>query len=295
MLLFLCNVKFEKWHTPNSKAYSLIDFGNGEKLERFGEVVLIRPEPLARNRPLRDLDWWLQQAHARFNQTSATSGTWESLKEHPNSWAVRYPLSEGAFAFQLKLTKFKHVGLFPEQASNWNFIQTSCKKLQTPKVLNLFAYTGGASLAAKAAGADVIHVDSIRQVIDWSNENQQLSELQGIRWVVEDALKFIHRESKRGRKYHGIIMDPPAWGRGPKGEKWKLEPKLDDLLAAAGDILLPDGFAVINTYSGLALDTLKEKCAVHFPNHHRESKKLSLKSELGWWIDTGCVCRVSPI
>ncbi|MGB1032170.1 MAG: class I SAM-dependent methyltransferase, partial [Flavobacteriales bacterium] len=267
-------MKFERWQTPNTKHYSLIDFGEGEKLERFGEIILIRPEPLAKNRRKLALETWHSKAHARFDQTGSTTGKWISLRKHPDQWDLQCALPHGSIKFRLKLTKFKHVGIFPEQASNWEFIQNECKKHENPRVLNLFAYTGGASLAAKAAGADVTHVDSIKQVLSWSNENQEISNLDGIRWVLEDALKFAHRESKRGRKYHGIIMDPPAWGRGPKGEQWKLEQKLDELLKAAASILDPNGFAVVNTYSGLPLDTLKAKTGRHFDGFTHESKKL---------------------
>jgi len=288
-------VKFERWHTPNTKHYSLIDFGEGEKLERFGEIVLIRPEPLAKNRRKLAFETWQSKAHARFDQTGSTTGKWISLRKHPDQWDLQCELPFGTIKFRLKLTKFKHVGIFPEQASNWEFIQKECQKHENPKVLNLFAYTGGASLAAKAAGADVTHVDSIKQVISWSRENQEISGLDGIRWTVEDALKFAHRESKREKTYQGIIMDPPAWGRGPKGERWKLEQKLDELLQAASSILDPKGFAVINTYNGLPLDTLKTKTNTHFKLQQCLSKKLSLKSEQDWYIDTGCVCRISGV
>src|SRR5690606_567873 len=134
--------------------------------------------------------------------------------------------------FRLGLTSFKHVGIFPEQAVNWDFIAASVKKLRTPapKFLNLFAYTGGASLAARQAGADTTHVDSIKQVVTWGNENMALSGLSDIRWVVEDAIKFVKREVRRGRKYQGVILDPPAYGHGPKGEKWKLEDHINEMI-----------------------------------------------------------------
>src|SRR5690606_20517584 len=153
---------------------------------------------------------------------------------------------------RLGLTSFKHVGVFPEQAVNWDYISSSVKKFKTPnpKVLNLFAYTGAASLIAKAAGADTTHVDSIKQVVTWANENQDLSNLRDIRWVVEDALKFVQRELKRGKKYNGIILDPPAYGHGPKGEKWKLEDQIKEMMTDVVKLLDPEEhFLILNTYS----------------------------------------------
>jgi 23S rRNA (cytosine1962-C5)-methyltransferase len=152
----------------------------------------------------------------------------------------------------LALTSFKHVGIFPEQAVNWDFISSTIKKFKTPnpRVLNLFAYTGGASLIAKAAGADTTHVDSIKQVVSWANENQESSDLKDIRWVVEDALKFVQRELKRGKTYHGIILDPPAYGHGPKGEKWKLEDLIKEMMRDVVQLLDPEEhFLILNTYS----------------------------------------------
>jgi 23S rRNA (cytosine1962-C5)-methyltransferase len=152
----------------------------------------------------------------------------------------------------MALTSFKHVGVFPEQAVNWDYISKNIKKFKTeqPKVLNLFAYTGGASLIAKAAGADTTHVDSIKQVVTWGNENMELSGLKDIRWVVEDALKFVKREVKRGKTYNGIILDPPAYGHGPNGEKWKLEDSLNEMMQDVVKLLDPEEhFLILNTYS----------------------------------------------
>jgi 23S rRNA (cytosine1962-C5)-methyltransferase len=165
---------------------------------------------------------------------------------------VEYKNPEAAIKFRLALTSFKHVGIFPEQAVNWDYISQNVKKFKTPhpKVLNLFAYTGGASLIARAAGADTTHVDSIRQVVTWGNENQELSGLKDIRWVVEDALKFVKRELKRGKKYNGIILDPPAYGHGPNGEKWKLEDQINEMMSEVTQLLHPDEhFLILNTYS----------------------------------------------
>jgi 23S rRNA (cytosine1962-C5)-methyltransferase len=155
-------------------------------------------------------------------------------------------------SFRLGLTSFKHVGIFPEQADNWNYIFDACQKMKgsNPSVLNLFAYTGGASLAAKAAGADVVHVDSVKPVVSWARQNMEASKLTDIRWVIEDALKFVKKEAKRGRLYQGIILDPPAYGRGPDGERWLLEKQIGELLEACAQILDPKvHFLVLNLYS----------------------------------------------
>src|SRR5690606_13105423 len=201
------------------KDYELIDCGDFEKLERFGNVVLIRPEPQAVWSKNLSESEWTKRHHIRFRGRSATSGDW--IKKNPrmaDRWHVSYGNPEVSIQFRLGLTSFKHVGVFPEQAVNWDYISQTVKSfsVQQPKVLNLFAYTGGASLIARAAGADVTHVDSIKQVVTWANENQELSGLDNIRWVVEDALKFVKRELKRGNRYQGIILDPPAYGHGPK-------------------------------------------------------------------------------
>ena len=222
------------------KDYELIDCGDFEKLERFGEFITIRPEPQAVWPKLLTEGEWKSKAHVRFVQKTSNSGEWQKLKKMPDQWRMKYTLINNEdIVFRLGLTAFKHVGIFPEQASNWDYIVESIGSMKTPKprVLNLFAYTGGASLAAAAAGAEVTHVDSIKQVVSWSNENMQLSGLEDIRWMVEDALKFVKREVKRGNKYSGIIMDPPPYGRGPDGEKWTLQEKLNELIFLASQLL----------------------------------------------------------
>lgn len=235
------------------KDYELIDCGNFEKLERFGNIVLIRPEPQAVwSKQLAESEW--QKRHdIRFKGRSATSGEWvRKNTKAPDRWHITYKNTDIEIKFRLGLTSFKHVGIFPEQAVNWDYISETIKKFETPqpKVLNLFAYTGGASLAAKAAGADITHVDSIKQVVTWANENQEISGLKDIRWVVEDALKFVKREIKRGRKYHGIILDPPAYGHGPNGEKWKLEDHILEMMNDVSNLLdEEEHFMILNTYS----------------------------------------------
>jgi 23S rRNA (cytosine1962-C5)-methyltransferase len=233
--------------------YELIDCGNFEKLERFGKYITIRPEPQAIWDPAMSRKEWEQMAHVYFKPKSSSSGEWIKLKSNmPDRWHIQYKTDIIDIKFKLGLTSFKHVGIFPEQAVNWDYMSQVIKsmKIEHPKVLNLFAYTGGASLAAKSAGADVTHVDSIKQVVSWANENQELSGLKDIRWVVEDALKFAKREVKRGKKYNGIILDPPAYGHGPNGEKWKLEDHINEMMkdvAALADD--KEFFLILNTYS----------------------------------------------
>ena len=245
----------------NWKDYELLDSGKGAKLERFGEYVLARPEPKALwDKSMSDAEW-NRLAHTRFTPGAGfgkagkeDSGTWERLRNMPDQWWIRYN-GGPKFSLRLGLTSFKHVGVFPEQAANWDYIfrQTSdiaAKTGSRPKVLNLFAYTGAASLAAKCAGADVTHLDSVRQVVTWAHENQDRSGLRDIRWVVEDAMKFAGREARRGNLYQGIILDPPAYGHGPDGEKWKLDECLFDMMKTVGKILAPESsFLVLNLYS----------------------------------------------
>ncbi|WP_207428007.1 class I SAM-dependent methyltransferase [Pedobacter sp. SYSU D00535] len=235
------------------KDYELIDCGNFEKLERFGNLILIRPEPQAVWAKQLSEAEWQKQHHIRFKGRSATSGEWiKKNPKTPDRWHITYQNNEVSIKLRLGLTSFKHVGLFPEQAVNWDYISESISKFKNPepKVLNLFAYTGGATVIARAAGADTTHVDSIKQVVTWANENQELSGLKDIRWVVEDALKFVKRELKRGKKYNGIILDPPAYGHGPNGEKWKLEDHILEMMQDVSQLLdEEEHFLILNTYS----------------------------------------------
>ncbi len=250
--------------TPNISSYELLDSGNYEKLERFGDFILARPEPQAVWDKSLSEEVWQRKASAIFKKTKGRDqlspeerGEWHNIKKMPEKWYMNYEQGKTKLKFKLSLSSFKHVGIFPEQAANWRYIEeklTSMKSidasLQQPKVLNLFAYTGGASLVAKANGADITHVDSVKQVISWSRENMEASSLTDIRWVIEDALKFVKREVKRGRKYNGIILDPPAYGRGPDGEKWVLEEGLNELLKNCLELLDDKHhFFILNLYS----------------------------------------------
>ncbi len=248
------------------KDYELVDSGNFEKLERFGNIYTIRPEPKA----LWDKDMsekeWDKLAHTIFSAGAGfgksgkeDSGQWRKLKKVPDQWIINYSKGDLNFGLRLGLTAFKHVGVFPEQAPNWDFIFSNVKRISLknreqnrdiPKVLNLFAYTGAASLSAKCAGADVTHLDSVRQVVTWAKNNMEISRLDNIRWVVEDALKFVKREVKRGNKYQGVILDPPAYGHGPDGEKWKLDELLFEMICEVAKIVEPkNSFLVLNLYS----------------------------------------------
>ena len=241
------------------KEYELIDSGDYEKLECFGKYTIRRPEPQAVWRKSLDEKDWLEKADATFergkdrmSQDGNDKGVWMQKNGMPDQWFISYQYKEMNLKFRLGLTSFKHVGIFPEQAGNWNFIYDTITnlKLKAPKVLNLFAYTGGASIAACSAGAQVTHVDSVKQVITWSRENMEASGLDNIRWVVEDALKFCRREVKRGNTYSGIILDPPAYGRGPDGEKWILEENIAELMSLCANLLEHrDSFLILNLYS----------------------------------------------
>ena len=244
--------------TPTFPDYELIDSGDFEKLERFGRHVTRRPEPQAIWHKTLSEEEWRRLADASFLKTSASKsderGEWHRKPQMPDRWVMQYDYKQMHLKMRLGLTSFKHVGIFPEQAANWNFIYDHIKEQKeagvTPKVLNLFAYTGGATLAARAAGADVTHVDSVKQVVTWSRENMESSALDGVRWIVEDALKFVRREVRRGNRYDGIILDPPAYGRGTNGEKWVLEENIGEMLACCAELLeKQDAFLVLNLYS----------------------------------------------
>jgi 23S rRNA (cytosine1962-C5)-methyltransferase len=277
----------------NWKDYELIDCGNFEKLERFGNVILIRPEPQAVWAKKYPESEWTKQHHIRFKGRSATSGEWiKKDQKTPDRWHISYKNEDIKLQFRLALTSFKHLGIFPEQAVNWDYIIRNVKKFKTaqPKVLNLFAYTGGASLAARAAGAETTHVDSIKQVVSWANENQTLSGLENIRWTVEDALKFVKREVKRGRKYNGIILDPPAYGHGPNGEKWKLEDNIREMMDDVVKLLDEDEhFLILNTYSlGFSSVIVENLILSSFPEvQNLETGELYLQASSGYKLPLG--------
>jgi 23S rRNA (cytosine1962-C5)-methyltransferase len=245
--------------------YELIDSGGYEKLERFGQYVLRRPEPQAIWNPSLPETEWERLTDALFSKERKGDdrGEWTRRPAMPERWFVEYWYKEMTLRMRLGLTSFKHVGIFPEQAENWEWIYDRVREQGAgSNVLNLFAYTGGASLAARSAGAAVTHVDSVKQVITWSRENMEASGLDGIRWVVEDAMKFVRREVRRGNRYTGIVLDPPAYGRGPEGEKWVLEEQINELLTGCATLLERGGFVVLNLYS-MGLSALLARTAIH--------------------------------
>ncbi len=247
--------------------YELIDSGEGEKLERFGEMTTRRPEPQAVWRKSLDVSEWERLSNASFmrDAKSEERGEWRLKPKSAEQWWVSYNYKDMHLKMRLGLTSFKHLGIFPEQAANWNFIYDRCRAMgHEAQVLNMFAYTGGASLAARAAGARVTHVDSVKQVVSWSRENMEASGLSDIRWVVEDALKFAQREVRRGNKYDAIILDPPAYGRGANGERWILEENITQMLELCAELLSQESgaFVVLNLYS-MGLSSTLARTAMH--------------------------------
>jgi 23S rRNA (cytosine1962-C5)-methyltransferase len=296
--------------------YELVDSGDGAKLERFGERMVARPEPQALWKPALPAGEWERLADATFQRNGSGAGgsgsgsgsgfgsgsgsgsgdergRWQLKPGVPERWTMEYVHGAMKLRMRLALTGFKHVGVFPEQAANWDFIYDTLRGMEGGgahrRVLNLFAYTGGATLAARSAGAEVTHVDSVKQTVSWARDNARLSGFDdatdgsggsggsggaggagssggaggsGIRWIVDDALKFVRREVRRGSLYDGIVLDPPAYGRGPEGEKWVLEQGLDQILEMCAAVLKPHGFLVLNLYS-MGLSAVVARTAVH--------------------------------
>ena len=283
--------------------YELLDSGAGEKLERFGDYILIRPEPQALwPKILKEKDW-LKQAHAQFDREQKDkfrfaedmNGGWKKIKPMPDSWNLLYQHQDLKLTLRLALTSFGHVGIFPEQGANWNFIYETVSDWKNDgKVLNLFAYTGAASVAARRAGAEVVHVDASRPGLNWANQNMQLNHQKDIRWVYEDALKFVKREVKRGNRYNGIIMDPPPYGRGPDGEKWTLEEKLNELVEMSASLLKSEKhFFILNLYAvGLSATVGLNVVKSHF-NCNPEFGEFFLKPQTGNNLPMGTFVRFS--
>ncbi|MGN0617486.1 MAG: class I SAM-dependent methyltransferase [Ruminiclostridium sp.] len=232
----------------NWQDYRLIDASGGERLERWGDITLIRPDPqIIWENPSPAPEW--KTAHAKYNRSSSGGGSWDYRKRFSESWTIKYK----DLTFMVKPTGFKHTGLFPEQAVNWDY----CDKLirgadREINVLNLFAYTGGATLACANAGAKVCHLDAVKGMVDWGKENARLSGLSDkpIRWITDDAMKFLGREIRRGNKYDGIILDPPSYGRGTNGEMWKLEDCIYELMLRCTEVLSEKPlFLLLNSYT----------------------------------------------
>ena len=290
--------------------YELIDSGGFEKLERFGRYILLRPEPQAVWKKALPQEQWESMANAIFRkerlplsgsrlQTGSENerGEWILKKGKPQQWWIKYEYGNLKLRFRLGLTAFKHVGIFPEQAENWNYIYDGlCEMCSSgdacpspPRVLNLFAYTGGASLSARAAGAEVTHVDSVRQTVNWCRENMEASGLTDIRWIVDDAMKFMRREVKREKQYECIILDPPAYGRGPDGEKWILEEGINELMELCCKLLSgKKTMLVLNLYSmGFSALVAENIVQSYFPQKKGECGELFFADHAGRRLPLG--------
>lgn len=235
------------WLADQWKDYELLDCGRGEKLERWGDKLLVRPDPQAIwNTPRSHRGW--KKPDARYARSSTGGGQWAD-KSVPQRWQIHYR----DLTFQVGLMNFKHTGVFPEQAANWDFARERIQKAGRPvSVLNLFAYTGGATIVCAAAGASVCHVDAAKGMVQWARENAKISGLEDkpIRWIVDDCTKFVEREIRRGRSYDAIIMDPPSYGRGPSGEVWKLEENLYPFVELVAGVLSDNPlFVILNSYT----------------------------------------------
>lgn len=251
--------------------YELIDADSGERLERWGDIILIRPDPqVIWSGKRKDARW--QNANAIYHRSASGGGYWEKLKNVPDVWSVSY----GDLIFRLKPMGFKHTGLFPEQAVNWSLAEELIKKADREvSVLNLFAYTGAATIACLKAGAKVTHVDASKGMVQWAKENAVASGVadKNVRWLVDDCLKFVKREIRRGNKYDAIIMDPPSYGRGPGGEVWKLEQQLGELLSETGKILSDDAiFFFLNSYTGGLSPTILNYMVKRYVTGDREGE-----------------------
>ncbi len=290
-------------HPSSWKDYELIDSGNFEKLERFGKYILIRPEPQAIWTRSLDESEWKRVAHAKFVReqtdkfrfTDDVKGGWSKNPSMPESWNVHYNHQSLNLTLRLALTGFGHVGIFPEQGNNWNFIYDTIREWNNPKskVLNLFAYTGAASVVARSAGADVIHCDASRPGLNWAAQNMELNNLKDIRWVYEDAFKFVKREAKRGNRYNGIIMDPPPYGRGPEGEKWTLQEQLDELIHMSSTLLeKQNSFFILSMYAiGLSAVVGLNVAKTYFEMKQPEYGEFFLKSAQGKDLPMGTFLR----
>ena len=265
------------WLAENWKEYEVIDTSRGEKLERWGDYLLIRPDPqVIWDTPKKERGWKHPNAH--YHRSAKGGGEWEFF-DLPRQWEIHYR----ELTFRLKPFSFKHTGLFPEQAANWDWFSEKIRTAGRPiKVLNLFAYTGGATLAAAAAGASVTHVDASKGMVTWAKENAAASGLLDapIRWLVDDCVKFVERELRRGNTYDAIIMDPPSYGRGPKGEVWKIEDAIHPLIRLCAGLLSKDPlFFLVNSYTtGLAPAVLTYLLATELMPFHGtvDSQELGL-------------------
>ena len=282
------------WLADQWKDYEVLDTSNGEKLERWGDYFLVRPDPQVLWETPKKLRQW-KKPNGHYHRSHKGGGQWEFF-DLPKTWDIQYK----ELKFHLQPFSFKHTGLFPEQAVNWDWFSDKIRKANRPvKVLNLFAYTGGATLAAAAAGASVTHVDASKGMVNWAKENAQLSGLREkpIRWLVDDCVKFVEREIRRGNHYDGIIMDPPSYGRGPGGEVWKLEQNLWPFVSLCAGVLSDEPlFVLINSYTtGLSASVLSYVTESIFTKKFggsSESQELGLPvTDSGLYLPCGASCR----
>ena len=276
--------------------YEVLDTGDGEKLERWGDVILRRPDPQT-IWPKSDPELW-RKAHAWYHRSEKGGGEWEFFTRLPERWTVRWD----SLTFYVRPTGFKHTGLFPEQAANWRWMGDTIRASgrSDVRVLNLFGYTGGASLACMAAGAHVTHVDAAKGMVQWARENRELSRLPEDRgrWIVEDAMRFLQRELRRGSRYDGILMDPPSYGRGPTGEVWKLENELYRLIDTAAQLLSDNAlFFLVNSYTtgfqASVVGNMLERCVVSRHGGTVDSEELCLPVTAGGVLPAGASGRWS--
>lgn len=276
------------WLADQWRDFSLLDAGHGMKLEQWGPYLLSRPEPQAMWAPQSPAAW--EAAHAVYHRSHAGGGQWEYKEPLPDQWEITYA---NKLRFIVRPTGFKHTGLFPEQAVNWDFMGEKIRAAGgRVRVLNLFAYTGGATLACAAAGASVCHVDASKGMVAWARENQQLSGLaeKPIRWIVDDCQKFVEREIRRGSLYDGVIMDPPSYGRGPGGEVWKLEDSVYDLVKLCAGVLTENPlFFAINSYTTGLSPSVMEYILNTTVSRRFAGKGTTFSSEIGLPVTaTGC-------
>ncbi len=279
------------WASDKWIDYECIDTCGGMKLERWGDVVLSRPDPQIIWKKKCDEKAW-RNVNAVYSRSQSGGGSWDYKKKTPDRWVISY----GDLRFNIKTMGFKHTGLFPEQAVNWDYMKEKLKSRPHAKVLNLFAYTGAATLAASSAGADVCHVDAAKGMVAWAKENAEISGLGNnyIRYIVDDCMKFAEREIRRGRKYDAIIMDPPSYGRGPSGEVWKLEECLWAFVECCTKLLSDDPiFFLINSYTtGLAPTVMENILKLLLPGGHVSSDEIGVKvTSSGIYLPCGATAR----
>lgn len=276
--------------------YELLDFGDGRKLERFGAYTLDRPAPAAEDIRRAEPGRW-GEADARFTRTDPQRGCWHGVERLPERWTITHD----SFSFELKPTEFGHLGLFPEQAENWDWIGERVRQTgRKPRVLNLFAYTGGSTLAAAAAGAEVTHIEAAKNIVAWARRNAEQSGLAEvpIRWIAEDATKFVQRELRRGNRYDAVILDPPSYGHGPRGEPWRLAKHLPALLRQCGELTADRrAFLLVTCHSpGLGPTELTQMVRSAIPNldlPRHQALELTLTTADGRRLPSGVVARWS--